>query len=140
MPKQKKSQGWSCPVCNKCAGKGTFACIQCRMWVHPRCGGYTRKDLSKAVLTSLRCNNCKVDKVSTILFIYISFSYYFFEYLGSRKLHVQRERERLSHILLSFLLLFSFIGFILHFTYADKTHPYACPCLRVKTMFVFLQI
>ena len=62
-----------CPVCQKVAGRGTFNCVGCGMWVHPKCGGYTPtevQNLAKAGKEDeLRCNDCK--KVIFHHFIYL---------------------------------------------------------------------
>ena len=52
-----------CPVCDCATGCGTFLCMVCAWWVHPKCGGYTAVQVQNAGKTdaknSLVCNNCK---------------------------------------------------------------------------------
>ena len=55
-----------CPVCDKVASSGTFGCVVCRLWVHPKCGDYTlsytsSRDTDKSWL---KCNNCKSSSVN----------------------------------------------------------------------------
>ena len=52
-----------CPVCDTVTGCGTFLCMGCAWWVHPKCGGYTKLEVQSAGKTDakndLKCNNCK---------------------------------------------------------------------------------
>ena len=58
--KTTKVKHWICPVCDNISGRGTFVCVQCRQWVHPKCGGYTTMFIQKNTDYSiLECNNCK---------------------------------------------------------------------------------
>ena len=44
----KNANDWICPVCDKVASSGTFGCVVCRLWAHPKCGDNTlRYTLSK---------------------------------------------------------------------------------------------
>lgn len=56
-----------CPVCGKTAGSGTFICTTCPglqpTWVHPECGGYTRRvvqQIDPKERYLLQCNNCQL--------------------------------------------------------------------------------
>ena len=54
-----------CPVCHKNVKGVSFVCVTCPKkdtWVHPRCGGYTKTEVSetsKEERDQLRCKNCK---------------------------------------------------------------------------------
>ena len=61
-----------CPVCEKNAGAGTFECVGCSNWVHPRCGDYKVKFLQDPTTDPkmLMCKKCKktpqVDREETV--------------------------------------------------------------------------
>ena len=51
-----------CPVYSNPAGRGTFKCVGgCPedTWVHPKCGGYGRREVQIKDPMLLTCNNCK---------------------------------------------------------------------------------
>ena len=62
MVKGKTTSTPRCPVCSKSAGGGTFECVTCLQWVHPRCGGYKARyvqdqNTDPATLQCLKCQN-----------------------------------------------------------------------------------
>ena len=55
-----------CPCCRKVVKGISFKCVTCpkqNTWVHPKCGGYSNKQISSTPPDEqqlLRCNKCKV--------------------------------------------------------------------------------
>ena len=54
-----------CPVCHNPARSGTFLCIGCTKWIHPKCGGYSQTHVQSVGISEdgdeLRCKNCKTE-------------------------------------------------------------------------------
>ena len=50
---------WICPVCNKKATGGTFACISCRLWCHVKCCSMTMEEAKMADRSRLVCVKCE---------------------------------------------------------------------------------
>ena len=43
-----------CPICGEQSGGGTFLCLGCDQWVHPKCGGYTKSEVQATGKTAAK--------------------------------------------------------------------------------------